>query len=144
MDNLLSWNLIFHIVLFISRLPLCRNGFEPGTCQRKSPLKWYVCQPSQILYLDKLWINCDGIRFQEIRLFIISNYWNMIPNIVLLISRYLDTIPKCFCTLDEANDLTLQMRYVPAIYHLCSWGYYSNNLEDIFLGHPVVEITIVR
>ena len=62
----------------------------------------------------------------------------MIPHIVLLISRLLNIVQKCFCTPDGAMDPTFQIKYVPAFQHVCSRRYYSNNLGCIFFGTPCI------
>ena len=60
----------------------------------------------------------------------------MISNFDFFISRLPDIAQKCFCTPDGATDPTFQMRYVSAIWHVCSRRYQSNNLGDIFFGTP--------
>ena len=65
--------------------------------------------------LEKLWINPGGIKFQDIRLLINSNSWNLITHVVFFISRLPDIIQKCFCTPDSATDPIFQIRYVSAI-----------------------------
>ena len=47
-----------------------------------------------------------------------------------------DIVKKCFCTPDEATDPTFSI-FVRGMY-------YSNNLGDIFLGHPVEVVRLVR
>ena len=86
---------------------LYRNGFELKTCLRMSPLKLDMSQPSEMVIAREI---KHGLRWYLIsRLFIISNSWNLIPHIVLLISRLPEIIQKCFCTPDRAMDPTFQM-----------------------------------
>ena len=86
---------------------LYRNGFELKTCLRMSPLKWDMSQPSEMFIARE--IKHESRWYQISRLFIISNSWNLIPHIVLLISRLPEIIQKCFCTPDRAMDPTFQM-----------------------------------
>ena len=64
--------------------------------------------PSKMFIAWDLCINRGSIRSQDIRLFVISNSWNLIPRIVLLLSRLPDIIQKSFCTPDRAMDPTFQ------------------------------------
>ena len=86
---------------------LYRNGFDLKTCLRMSPLKWDMSQPSEMFIARE--IKHESRWYQISRLFIISNSWNLIPHIVLLISRLPEIIQKCFCTPDRAMDPTFQM-----------------------------------
>ena len=55
------WCLVLFCLYFAS-LMLYRNGFEPETCQRKSPWKWDVSQPSKIFIAREI-MNKSG-RYQ--------------------------------------------------------------------------------
>ena len=93
--------------LYFGSLMLYRNGFELKTCLIMSPLKWDMSQPSEMFIARE--IKHESRWYQISRLFIISNSWNLIPHIVLLISRLPEIIQKCFCTPDRALDPTFQM-----------------------------------
>ena len=86
---------------------LYRNWFELKTCLRMSHLKWDMSQPSEMFIARE--IKHESRWYQISRLFIISNSWNLIPHIVLLISWLPEIIQKCFCTPDRAMDPTFQM-----------------------------------
>ena len=97
------------LILFCSyfgSLMLYRNGVEPETYQRKD-----VFPPSNMCIAEKLWINPGGISFQDIWLFIISNSRNLIPHIVLLVSRIPDIVQKCFRTPDRATESSLCQKW---------------------------------
>ena len=79
-------------------------------------------------------ITIQDIRFQDKSL---SNIQNFLFHFDLLRYQLHDIVQKYLYTPDEAMYPTFQMKYVLAIQHVCSWRCYSNNLEDIFLGHPV-------
>ena len=78
-----------------------------------TPLKLDMSQPSK-MFKEKLSINCDGIRIQDIKFFIILDSWTLIPAIELPISQLPDIVQKCFCTPDGAMDPTFLMKYVTA------------------------------
>ena len=92
------------IYLYFCSLILYRNGFELETFLKMSTLKWDLSQPLRIFIAKEIIQNRGGIRFQDIRLSITSN---MIPQIVLLISRLPDIITQeSFCTPDRAMGTT--------------------------------------
>ena len=93
--------------LYFGSLMLYWNGFDLKTCLRMSPLKWDMPQPSEMFIARE--IKHESRWYQISRLFIISNSWNLIPHIVLLISWLPEIIQKCFCTPDRAMDPTFQM-----------------------------------
>ena len=136
MVDLLSLNLIPHIVLFMFQFPYVVQKwglYLKQTEWRMSPLLLKCSLLKEII--NKYWPT-GGIKFQYIRLFINLNSSSLITPIVLLISWLPDIEQKCFCTPDKATDPIFEMRYVSAIYRACSWRYYSNNLGDIFFGTP--------
>ena len=61
--------------------------------------------------LEKSCINQGGIRFKDIRLFIISN---LIPHIFLLIPWLADMVQQCNCTPDEAMKPSFKIKYMPS------------------------------
>ena len=86
---------------------LYRNGFDLKTCLRMSPLKWDMSQPSEMFIARE--IKHKSRWYQISRLLIISNSWNLIRHIVLLISRLPEIIEKRICTPDRVMDPTFQM-----------------------------------
>ena len=72
-----------------------------------SPLKGNMSQPSKMFIARDI---INSIKFHDI----ISNSWNLIPHIVLLIPRLPDIVQKSFCTPDGAMDPAVQMNYIPA------------------------------
>ena len=70
----------------------------------------------------------------------------MLPHFDLLISRLPDILQKSFCTPDRAMDLTVQMNYVTAFWHVCSQKNYAKTVVHfclVFLGHPLDYIHII-
>ena len=115
---------------------LYRNGFELKTCLRMSPLKLDMSQPSEMVIAREI---KHGLRWYLIsRLFIISNSWNLIPHIVLLISRLPEIIQKCFCTPDRALDPTFQMNQPYSMFlagETVSSEWFSK--VQVFFQHPL-------
>ena len=109
LDNLLSWNLMSHIVLLIFPVPYVVQKWVLIKKMLNNITFKMGCVPT---FIPRK-LSC-GIRFQDVRLFIISNSWNLIPHIVLLESWLPDITQKSFCTPNGAMDLTFQMRHVPA------------------------------
>ena len=61
--------------------------------------------------LEKLCINKGGIRFKDIRMFIISS---LIPHIFWLLPRLPDMVQKCFCIPGGTMDPTFRNKYIPS------------------------------
>ena len=115
---------------------LYRNGFDLKTCLRMSPLKWDMSQPSEMFIARE--IKHESRWYQISRLFIISNSWNLIPHIVLLISRLPEIIQKCFCTPDRALDPTFQMNQPYSMFlagETVSSEWFSK--VQVFFQHPL-------
>ena len=115
------------------------NGFELNTRLRMSPLKWDMSQPSEMFIARE--IKHESRWYQISRLFIISNSWNLIPHIVLLISRLPEIIQKCFCTPDRAMDPTFQMNQ-PSSMFLAGETVSSEWFSKVrfFFQHPLCKI----
>ena len=71
-----------------------------------------------------------------------SNSWNLIPKIGFHITQLSDIVQKSLCTSDVAMDLTFQMIYVPAVYHVCSRRNWAKTVAKVlvsfFLFHTLV------
>ena len=85
----------------------------------------YVSALKKFIAGEKLCINPGSIRFQDNRLFIILNSWNLIPHTVLLISRLPDIVQKSFCTPDwiisQPSRMFMAREIKQKLWHLFLW-----------------------
>ena len=86
---------------------------------------------------QKLCINQDGIRFKDIGLLIISNSWNLLSNIVLLLPRLPDMVEKCFCTPDRSMDPTFKIKYISSRFVFNLTEILIIKQIPLFFRHPV-------
>ena len=93
--------------------------------------------------LEKSYINPGRIRFKIIRLFIISNFWHIIPHIVFLKSQLPNFVQKSFCTAHRAINPTFQMWYVLAFQHVyCQINEINAKCKVFFFKQPVYQNVI--
>ena len=116
LDNLVSeiWCPILFCLYFDS-LMLNRNGFEIKTCLKMSQ------SPKMVIA----------------SLFIILNFWNLIPHIVLLISQLPDKVRKSFCTPVRAMYLSFQMKSSIMFVARQITQTLKRKFSDFFLPHPL-------
>ena len=76
-------------------------------------------------------------------MFIISNSWNLIPRIVLLISRIADIVQKCICTPNRAMDPTFQMKYVHVQAFLHVTRDIIQTILSAFSGTPFMLLKVI-
>ena len=120
---------------------LYRIGFDLKTCLRMSPLKWDMSQPSEMFIARE--IKHKSRWYQISRLFIISNSWNLIRHIVLLISRLPEIIQKRICTPDRAMDPSFQINQPSSMFlagETVSSGWFSK--VRFFFSTPFICFSV--